>query len=552
MKQQYEKRLTLLSNDRQSFVEHWKEIKQYIAPYRGRFEDDNVNDGKRKGQDIIRDTAGLALRVFSSGMMAGVTSPAYSWFRFRPADLDLQDFNPVKEWLYICEQRMRDVFNASNLYRCLPSLYSELGLFGTSCMYVDKSFKDVIRCFVPTIGSYYCANNDEYRVDVTYRKFQMTVAQLMQKQEKEGWNVSERVKNMFKEGNLESWINVLHVVEPNDGRINEKGLSSQMPYKSVYLECGYSQENQLLHVGGFEENPAMVIRWDTVGEDVWGLDSPAMKALGDVKQLQTQLKEKGKAIAKKVSPPLVGPPRLAGKKINALPNGYTEAEEIEGQSKLRSLYEVNISVAELAQDIMETQELIKQAFFSDLFLMLANSDRRNITAREVAERHEEKLLMLGPVLVRVHDELLSPLIERTFGIMLRGGLFPPIPDELKGMELKIEFVSLLAQAQKSLGVQAIDEMAGFVANISALDPNARHKLDINEVIDARAEALGVPPNILRTNAEVEAIVQAESQAQQQAQMMQQMQGMAGMAKDLGQASDTRLPEMLQGMSGQGL
>ena len=216
------------------------------------------------------------------------------------------------------------------------------------------------------------------------------------------------------------------------------------------------------------------------------------------------------------------------------------------------MYEVNISVAELAQDIMETQELIKQAFFSDLFLMLANSDRRNITAREVAERHEEKLLMLGPVLVRIHDELLSPLIERTFGIMLRGGLFPPIPDELKGMELKIEFVSLLAQAQKSLGVQAIDEMAGFVANISALDPNARHKLDINEVIDARAEALGVPPNILRTNAEVEAIVQAESQAQQQAQMMQQMQGMAGMAKDLGQASDTRLPEMLQGMSGQGL
>lgn len=160
--------------------------------------------------------------------------------------------------------------------------------------------------------------------------------------------------------------------------------------------------------------------------------------------------------------------------------------------------------------------------------------------------------MLGPVLVRVHDELLSPLIERTFGIMLRGGLFPEIPEELQGMELKIEFVSLLAQAQKSLGVQAIDEMTGFIANLSALDPNARHKLDINEVIDARAEALGIPPNILRTNDEVMAIVQAEMQAQQQAQMMQQMQGMAGMAKDLGSASDTRLPEIVQNMAGQSL
>ena len=549
MKSQYEKRLSQLKQEQSSFVDHWKDVQEFVAPYRGRFDDANINDGRRRGGSILRDTAGLSLRVFASGMMAGVTSPAYPWFRFRTTNLDLMENNEVKEWLYQCEQRMRDVFNGSNLYRCLPTLYAELGLFSTACMIVDKSFKDVIRCFVPTIGSYFCANNDEYRVDVVYRIFSMTVAQLMQKHEKDGWNVSNRVKNLFKEGNLETWVKICHVTEPNDSRIVEKGFAKNMAMRSVFFEQGYSEEDQLLHVGGYEENPALVIRWDTVAEDVWGLDCPAMKALGDIKQLQTQAKEKGKAIAKKVSPPLVGPPRLAGKKINAIPNGFTEAEEMEGQSKLRPLYEVNISISELVQDMSETQQMIRSAFFEDLFLMLANTDRRQITAREVAERHEEKLLMLGPVLVRVHDELLSPLVERTFGIMLRGKLFPPTPEPLVGTDLKVEFVSLLAQAQKALGVSAMDEMSVFVAQISSLDPSARHKLDINEIIDAKAEALGVPPNIIRTGEEVAQIMQAEAQQQQAAAAMQNMQSMAGIAKDVGAASDTRLPDILQGIAG---
>ena len=50
---------------------------------------------------------------------------------------------------------------------------------------------------------------------------------------------------------------------------------------------------------------------------------------------------------------------------------------------------------------------------------MAFSDRRQITAREIEERHEEKLLMLGPVLERLNDELLRPLIDRTFNIMVR-------------------------------------------------------------------------------------------------------------------------------------
>ena len=36
--------------------------------------------------------------------------------------------------------------------------------------------------------------------------------------------------------------------------------------------------------------------------------------------------------------------------------------------------------------------------------MMAESDRREITAREIDERHEEKMPVLGPVLERLHDD----------------------------------------------------------------------------------------------------------------------------------------------------
>jgi hypothetical protein len=115
---------------------------------------------------------------------------------------------------------------------------------------------------------------------------------------------------------------------------------------------------------------------------------------------------------------------------------------------------VRLDLSHLAADIAEVQGRIKEAFYANLFLMMAESDRREITAREIDERREEKMLMLGPVLERLHDELLQPLVARVFRIMARNGLIPPPPPSLAksldGNGLRVEFISILTQARKSV------------------------------------------------------------------------------------------------------
>src|SRR6185436_6774843 len=227
-------------------------------------------------------------------------------------------------------------------------------------------------------------------------------------------------------------------------------------------------------------------RWDAVGADSWGT-GPGWTALGDSQQLQTQQRRKLEAIDRQVKPPMVGPPSLRNEPTSLLPGGITFVADPTGQS-FRPAVDVRLDLSHLAADIAEVQGRVKEAFYANLFLMLAESDRRTITAREIDERREEKMLMLGPVLERLHDELLDPLVGRVFRIMARNGLIPPPPPSLgrglDGTGLQVEFISILAQAQKSVATAGIERMWQFGAQIGALKPEALDRLDPDGTMDA--------------------------------------------------------------------
>jgi hypothetical protein len=182
--------------------------------------------------------------------------------------------------------------------------------------------------------------------------------------------------------------------------------------------------------------------------------------------------------------------------------------------------------------------------------MLAQSDNPEMTAREIEERHSEKVLILGPVMERLNDELFDPLIKRVFGIMYRRGLIKPPPPELQGQEFpqKIEYTSILAQASKLLGTANIEKVAGFIGQLSQMAPNALDKFDIDEAIDTYSEMHGINPNIIRDNKQVKVI----REARQKQEQMQKMMEMARPMKDAAQAGkamgDTNA-EAIQNMAG---
>lgn len=457
-----------------------------------------------------------------------MSSPARPWFRLAIPDTEMMEHTPVKLWLNEVTKRMREVFARSNTYRALSTVYEELGLFGTAASIVVPDYDGVIRHYPLTAGEFALATDNRREVCTMYREWDMTVSQVVR--EFGLANCSQTVKNLYENGGkgLDSWITVAHCIEPRYDRDHSKKDNVNMPWASVYFEVG-GDDRKLLRESGFKEFPVIAPRWAVTGNDVYGY-SPAMEALGDVKQLQHEQLRKAEAIDYMTKPPLQLPTSLMNQQVNRYPGGIVFADQPQAGGGIRPLFETQLNLQHLLLDIQDVRERINGAFFADLFLMLANDNRSGTTATEIAERHEEKLLMLGPVLERLHNEMLDPMINTTFNYMLSGGLLPEPPEELQGMDLQVEFVSTLAQAQRAVGVQSVDRLLGTVGAVAGLRPEVVDKIDADQIIDAYADMLGVDPSLIVADDKVAVIRQQRAQQQQQQQMAEAMPQMAQTAK----------------------
>jgi hypothetical protein len=467
-------------------------------------------------------------------MMAGATSPARPWFRLGTADPDLNNYMPVKLWLDDVQKRMGMVFQRSNTYRALHGMYEELGGFGTAASIILPDYKNIIHHYPVTTGEFCVAQDYQGKICTIYREFEKTVGEMVKEF---GYKqCSKTVQNMYDRGSLDAWIPIIHAIEPRADRDIRKKDALNMPWASYYFEIG-GERNKYLRESGFKEFPAVVPRWATAGGDIYG-NSPAMEALGDIKQLQHEQLRKAQAIDYQTMPPLQVPTSMKNRDVERLPNGITFVDANSPSGGIKSMFEVNLNLDHLLMDIQDCRERVRGAFYADLFLMLANATDTRMTATEVAERHEEKLLMLGPVLERLHNELLDPLIETTFSRMLEAGVLPPPPEEMQGMELNVEFVSMLAQAQRAIGTNGVDRFVGNLGMVAQYKPDVLDKFNADEWADAYSDMLGVDPKLIVANDQVAIVRDARNKAAAAQAQTEAMHTQSEVARNLAGAQTT--------------
>lgn len=549
-RERYLKRKQALWNERSSYLTHWREISDHIMPRTGRFFESDRNNGKKKHNNIINSKATRALNTLASGMMAGMTSPARPWFRLATPDTDLMEFEPVRAWLDKTSRIMREIFARSNTYNSLHQMYLELGAYGTAFTFVSPNFDDVLRHFPMTVGEYALAIDSNQQVKTVYREIPMTVSQVIQ--EFGIKNVSASVINKYDAGNLDQWLTVIHLVEPRYDREYGKKDAKNKAFKSIYFEAA-ADGGKLLRESGFDEFPGLSPRWMVLQGDVYG-SSPGMEALGDVKSLQHKELRNAQCIDYQTKPPIQVPINMKGQEVNSLPGGVAYYDSSSQNNGIKTQFEVNLNQSFLMQDIDRTERRIDQAFYADLFLMLANDNRSGITATEVAERHEEKMLMVGPVLERLHNEMLNPLIDITFSRMVQAGILPPAPQELSGQNLQVDFVSTLAQAQQLVGLGSLDRYAMTIGSIAQMKPEVLDKFDADQFADVYAQRLGVDPSVLVADDKVAIIRKSRQEQMAQQQQMAMMQPMAEAAAKIGSietdaGNSNALADVMQGLTG---
>lgn len=536
-----EKRLAGLKAERTSWEDHWQEIAEHCSPRRGRFlggkgggkaGNTQTNRGEKVNGKIYDATGIQAGRTLQNGMASGMTPASRPWFRLTTKDPDLRENAAVKAWLGAVERRLYEIIRASGFYACSRTNYGEMGHFGTAAGLMYEDYFAGASCHALTIGEYWIALNHMQQPDTLYRRCDMTVGQMVERFVRPAgdWSVvSPSVKNLYDQSSLDTWVEVYQAIEPNRERDPAKGGRENMSYRSVYFECGDDRE-RVSAVEGFEEQPFWAPRWDVTGSNVYG-SSPGMDARPHVKTLQLLQLRKAELIDKLARPALIAPSSLQMDGANTQPNGVNYVSSADA-GVMKAIYEPRPdAINALRGDIDAEQAEVQRHYYADLFMMMANEQRSNVTAREVDERYQEKMLQLGPVVERAENEHLKVAVERGFAILMRTDdeLRASIPEQLQGHELDVEFVSILAQAQRAVAAGAIERSLAFAGNLSAVNPEVLDKVDFDQAFDEYTDIQGLPPGIVRSDEEVAKL--REGRAQQQ-----QMQAMAAAAQPLQQAA----------------
>jgi hypothetical protein len=563
-----ETRLAGMRNWRLSWWAHWARLAENILPrrYHWLIVPNNMTRGMPINQAIVDPTGTQAVRVCTAGMVNGLTSPSRPWFKFK---VGIQDFaldHDGQVWIDEVERRVYAVMAESNFYDALQQMFEDLIVFGTAPVIIYEDRQDVIRCYNPCAGEYYLAVGSDFRVNTFYRTFVLTVQQIVDMFGLE--NVGQEVQGLWnnKGNSLEIELIVAHAIEPNFPA-NQQGQASKLgvvpggfTFREVYWLWGKGSDKPL-SVRGFRGNPGIYPRWATTSNDPYGR-SPAMDALPDILQLHLMTKRLAEAIEKQVRPPMLADVALKNEPSSILPGHVTYVAGLDASKGMRPTYEVKPDVQYMVAMIEKIQARIKVWFFNDLFQMI--SQMEGVQPRnelEINERRGEKLQVLGPVIEKFQNEGASPAIQRVVSIMSRRGLLPPRPRSLQGAPIQIEYISMLALAQRAAATAGMERGIAVLQKMSEAYPQSPplDLVDPDEFGRDYLDKVAFPSRPIRAPEAVAAIRKQRAQAQVAAMKQQAAAqaathtapALAGAAKDLGDVDTGGAMRAIQLMTGQG-
>ena len=519
------KRFDRLKSNRSNWDQVWQEVLKYVVPRKAWVTRTRETAGERTDDDLYDTTARRANQILAAGFHGNMTNPATKWFNLRLQDPALNRVAEVKSWLADSENKVLDVLNSTNFNDQIHETYIDLGSIGTSCLLVEEDPIDIVRFTAVFIEEVVIDEDAHGRVTTVYRKFKMSA-----KAAYELWKERSGPKTLelMKDDKWDEKVTFIHCVSPRETRDTFSQRSVDMPFESLHVEV---DSRKTIAEGGFNEFPYMVARFNKVAGDMYGY-SPGVILLPDIKMVNAMSKTLIKAAQKIVDPPLIMPHDGFLLPLKTVPGGINYKLSGNAADRIEPL-ETKGNIPIGRDMINDYKQAIHNGYFTDLFMLLA--DRKNMTATEVQERVAEKMVMLGPVVGRLHSEMLDPIINRVFGVLLRRGILLEPPEALQGRELVVEYVSPLALAQRREAVTSVSSLLQMTGGIAQFIPEVIDKINGDMVIDEAAEIFGVSPEIIRDAEQVANIREGRAKQQQEQRQLELAAGAVEADKTLSES-----------------
>lgn len=509
-----------------------------------------ISAGEFLYDDVFDNTGEHAAMTAASVFLSMLWPDSSRTFELK-AVRELRGKPGVEKYFRFCTEQQQRYMDAprAGLLIALQELEIDMQIFGTAGVAafdgLDESTPVVFEAW--GIKEMCISENAQGFVDQIYTLWPYTVRQVLEEYGKE--NVHPDIVQAFSEGRGEERIEVLKVIEPRSPlEQNPEAGTKGMAIRTVHIDL---KNRKIMRESGYAEFPVAVGRMvKTIGEELGR--SPAMTALPDACSLNALKEAIIVASEKQLDPPLavLDDGRLGGGVIDTSAgalNVFNASGRLTGDKPVFPLF--TVGEMQSAEKLAETfKNAIMQAFSLDRLLDLNNQTQ--MTAYETSVRNRMRGEALGSMFARQKMEIFTPLIERTFNILFRKGLFSAeaygedIPAEVQafieaGKDVyEIEFISPAQRFMQSEKLQGVYETAEFFSKMSVVPgmESMGDNLDLDEMADFVVKYSGAPISVLRTDADRDAIRDGRRQAQEAQAKMEAAQQMSEVARNAGQAS----------------
>lgn len=518
------KRHDKLVERRRNWEPQWREIASYIFPRRISSLETR-EPGSRQTERLFDSTAIFSNEILAASIQSGITNQTMQWFSLALRDEDLNQDADTVEWLGDARDKMLLAYRQSNLSGELHELYLDLGAFGVGALLIEehpKQPRGLLFRAIP-VGTFAVDENAEGMVDTFFYEFKMSLVAVIKKYGIE--KLPERLKEA-KDKDPYRQLTIVHGIYPRSDEERSKGARYSHPWAScvVLKDTNAStnkMESALLHEGGYNEFPVAVPRWTKASGEVYGR-SPGHTALPDVKTLNKAKELELKAWAKVIDPPMKAERNSIIGDVQLAAGGLTFMRNIEGMKELVTNPRFDVSQMEKE----EIRQSIRNIYLVDQMLQLMARDRPQMTATEVQVKVQLLQQILGPTFGRLENELLNPLLDRTFAIMNRRGQFIPAPPALAGVRIEIEYEGPLIRAQRAQQLLAIERTIQIGAGIVGVNPEVFDNIDTDEMMRQGADIAGVDVKLIRKPEAVVEIREKRAAAKAQEAEMLRLQSAA--------------------------
>lgn len=525
---------------RQTVQETWDSIEQYIAPYRGRFfrDEKSENSVEWRRPYVYDSTAVMGAQSLAAHLHSSLTSSSIKWFDMRFRDESLNDSNEALKWLEECTDSIYTALNDSNFNVQIGETYQDLVDFGSSIIMEEvvneKEWKGINFTSIPLKQAYF-EEDAEGGVLNFYRKLEMTPLQLV---DKFGDDVPDEIKRSASEGSTtaNTKLDVIFCIfkRASDPDVDLTKLIAPLarPFGFKYMLA--STAEGLGNEGGYYEMPAYVPRWRTTSDSMWG-NSPSMLALADCMTLNRLIEMMISAAEKVIDPPTIVTERGLISDLDLNPAGLTVVKALGEIAPYESAARFDVSYNEIER----YRSNIREYYMLDQ-LMLPKMEGTPATATEINARVAQLERLIGPTLGRLQNDLLDPIVSRTFNILYRNKQLPEMPQIVaeKAKHIDVEYVGPLARTQQAHQVTAFDRWLMQVQMTAQINPDAVDIPDFDAALRDVGVMQGVPAKWMKSKAAIEEVRKARAKAQAEAQQaeIEKTQGQAFNQEAQGQAA----------------